>query len=188
MQIAVYSGSFNPLHIGHLAVMKHLTEVAGFDMVYLIVSPKNPLKDGISSASGQERYKAAIQAVARHFSAKPLKVMVDDIELTMPEPHFTIRTLDALQEREPDNSFTLIIGADNLADIRRWREYTRILKEYGTAVYPREGFNLKTIESELMTEDPHYRIQLLDAPMVDMSSTEIRNGIAEGKDMSRYLM
>ena len=78
LSIAVYSGSFNPLHIGHLAIMKHMTEVAGFDCVYLIVSPKNPLKESISSATGKERYDAAVQAVARH---PELKVKVDGIEL-----------------------------------------------------------------------------------------------------------
>ena len=93
MNIAVYSGSFNPLHIGHLAIMRYLTEEAGFDCVYLIVSPKNPLKDGISSATGRDRYEAAKAAVARY---EGLKVKTDDIELSMPEPHYTIRTLDAL--------------------------------------------------------------------------------------------
>ena len=142
-RIAVYSGSFNPLHIGHLAIIRHLIEKAGFDMVYLIVSPKNPLKEGISSASGRDRYNAAVEAVKRHFPAEtgeqaghsptatgcltagktgvsPAsagKVKVDDIELTMPEPHYTIRTLDTLKEREPDNTFTLVMGADNLAGI-----------------------------------------------------------------------
>ena len=145
--IAIYSGSFNPLHIGHLAIMKHMTEVAGFDCVYLVVSPKNPLKDGISSATGQERYDAAVEAVARH---PELKVRVDGIELQMPEPHYTIRTLDALKEREPQNRFTLVIGADNLAGIRRWRDYTRILKEYGVAVFPRTGFDLETIKADLL--------------------------------------
>ena len=96
MNIAVYSGSFNPLHIGHLAIMKHLTQEAGFDMVRLIVSPKNPLKDSISSDSAQDRFNAATEAVERHF-ADTGKVKVDDIELTMPEPHYTIRTLDALR-------------------------------------------------------------------------------------------
>ena len=139
LNIAIYSGSFNPLHIGHLAIMKHMPEVAGFECVYLIVSPKNPLKDGISSDTGQDRYEAAVEAVARH---PELQVRVDDIELQMPEPHYTIRTLDALKEREPDNSFTLVIGADNLASIRRWREYARILSEYGVAVFPRTGFDL----------------------------------------------
>ena len=200
MKTAVYSGSFNPLHIGHLAIMKYMIEEAGYDMVYLIVSPKNPLKDGISSASGMNRYEAAIEAVSRHFgmasgtgkrlshSEESQKVKVDNIELNMPEPHYTIRTLDALKEREPENEFTFIMGADNLADIRRWRDYPRILKDYGVAVYPREGFNLEEVKSDLLTEDPAYRISILNAPMVDISSTDIREGIAAGKDMSEWLM
>ena len=199
--IAVYSGSFNPLHIGHLAIIRHMIEVVGFDMVYLIVSPKNPLKDGISSDSGRERYKAAVEAVERRFlrsgqsascrndsKAVEARVKVDDIELNMPEPHYTIRTLDALKEREPDNRFTLVMGADNLADIRRWRDYTRILKEFGVAVFPREGHDLTEIKQDLLKEDPAYKIQILDAEMVDISSTQIRNAIAEGEDISKYLM
>lgn len=199
--IAVYSGSFNPLHIGHLAIIRHMIEVAGFDMVYLIVSPKNPLKDGISSDSGRERYMAAVEAVERRFLRSGLsasgrndnkeseaKVKVDDIELNMPEPHYTIRTLDALKEREPDNRFTLVMGADNLADIRRWRDYTRILKEFGVAVFPREGHDLTEIKQDLLKEDPAYMIQILDAEMVDISSTQIRNAISEGEDISKYLM
>ena len=185
MKIAIYSGSFNPLHIGHLAIMKHMTEVAGFDCVYLVVSPKNPLKDGISSASGQERYEAAVAAVGRH---PELQVRVDDIELQMPEPHYTIRTLDALKEREPNNSFTLVIGADNLACIRRWRDYRRILSEYGVAVFPRAGFDLETIKADLLAEDQNYRITLLNAEMVDMSSTTIREALASGQDPTAWLM
>lgn len=188
MQIAVYSGSFNPLHIGHLAIIKHMVDVAGFDKVYLIVSPKNPLKDGISSSTGQQRYEAAVQAVNKHFAAPSSKVRVDDIELTMPEPHYTIRTLDALKEREPDNEFTFIMGGDNLYDIRRWRDYGRILKEYGVAVYPREGIDTESVKNDLISEDPSFRIAILDAPMIDISSTEIREGISAGKDMSEWLM
>ena len=199
--IAVYSGSFNPLHIGHLAIIRHMIEVAGFDMVYLIVSPKNPLKDGISSDSGRERYMAAVEAVERRFlrsglsasgrndsKAVEAKVKVDDIELNMPEPHYTIRTLDALKEREPDNRFTLVMGADNLADIRRWRDYARILKEFGVAVFPREGHDLTEIKQDLLKEDPAYMIQILDAGMVDISSTQIREAIARGEDISHCLM
>ena len=211
--IAVYSGSFNPLHIGHLAIIRHMIEVAGFDMVYLIVSPKNPLKDGISSDSGRERYMAAVEAVERRFlrsglsasgrndnkeshsasgrndsKAVEAKVKVDDIELNMPEPHYTIRTLDALKEREPDNRFTLVMGADNLADIRRWRDHTRILKEFGVAVFPREGHDLTEIKQDLLKEDPAYMIQILDAEMVDISSTQIREAIARGEDISHCLM
>ena len=201
MNIAVYSGSFNPLHIGHLAIIRHMIEVAGFDMVYLIVSPKNPLKDGISSDSGRERYKAAVEAVERRFlrsglsafgrndsKAVEARVKVDDIELNMPEPHYTIRTLDALKEREPGNRFTLVMGADNLADIRRWRDYTRILTGYGVAVFPREGHDLTEIKQDLLKEDPAYKIQILDAEMVDISSTQIREAISRGEDISHCLM
>lgn len=186
MNVAVYSGSFNPLHIGHLAIIKHMIEEAGFDMVYLIVSPKNPLKDGISATTGPERYNAAVEAVNRHFGSS--KVKVDDIELNMPEPHYTVRTLKALKDREPANTFTFVMGADNLADIRRWREYAAILKEFGVAVFPRAGHDLTQIKQDLLNEDPAYKIQILDAQMVDISSTQIRNAIANGDDISNFLM
>ena len=185
--VAVYSGSFNPLHIGHLAIIRYMIEEAGFDMVYLIVSPKNPLKDGISSASGPERYHAAMEAVRRHPELYG-KVKVDDIELNMPEPHYSIRTLDALRKREPSSRFTIIMGADNLADIRRWRDYSRILKEFGTAVYPRRGFDLTEIKQDLLEEDPAYKIKVMDASMVDISSTYIREAAARGEDISDLLM
>jgi nicotinate-nucleotide adenylyltransferase len=106
----------------------------------------------------------------------------------MPEPHYTIRTLDALKAREPENSFTLVIGADNLADIRRWRDYDRILGEYGVAVFPRTGHDLEEIKADLITENPSFKIELLEAEMVDISSTIIRDAMAEGSDASRWLM
>ena len=222
MKVAVYSGSFNPLHIGHLAIIKYMIEMACFDMVYLIVSPKNPLKDSISSASGVDRYIAAQEAVNRHFchtvspvadcgedmpppargcrgeamtgvigataTGETVRVKVDDIELHMPEPHYTIRTLDALKEREPQNEFTLIMGADNLADIRRWKDADRILSEYGVAVYPREGINLEKTKQDLLDENPAYRIQIINAPMVNISSTQIREAVSRGENVSHLLM
>ena len=201
MHIAVYGGSFNPLHIGHLAIMKHLVEVAGFDAVYLVVSPKNPLKD-ISCDSARDRYNAAVEAVSRHFvdkadqeiwndqtvAARATQIRVDDIELNMPPPHYSIRTLNALKEREPENDFTLIMGADNLAIIRNWKEYRTILKEFGVAVYPREGHDLAEIKQDLLNEDPAYKIRLLDAPLVTVSSTEIREALSNGEDISHLLM
>ena len=183
MRAAVYSGSFNPLHIGHLAILEVLQ--TRFDRTYLIVSPKNPLKDSVSADTGRERWQDAVQAVRRH---PGLRVCVDDIELGMEPPHYTVRTLDALRDREPENTFTLAIGADNLADLRRWRDYGRILREYGVAVYPRTGFDTACIAADLHAEDPSYLIEILDAPIVDISSTEIREGIAEGRDMSAWLM
>ena len=210
MRIAVYSGSFNPLHIGHQAIMEYLTGEKGFDWVYLVVSPKNPLKDSISAESGEERYNAAVEAVRRH---PKLHVWVDDIELKMEPPHYTIRTLDELKKREPENDFTLVMGADNLSSIRKWRDFPRLLSEYGVAVYPRKGFDIKALKESLikecaefpaayvldaaesgsdllMLEDAShrmYKIQLIDAPIIDISSTRIREGLEAGEDMSEWL-
>lgn len=188
MKIAVYSGSFNPLHIGHQAIMEYLTTKRDFDWVYLVVSPKNPMKDTVSADTGEERYRAAVEAVRRH---PELHVWVDDIELKMEQPNYTIKTLDALKAREPENDFTLVIGADNFSNFHQWRSYKRILSDYGVAVYPRKGYEMKELYHNLIAEDAQahaYRIQLLDAPLVDISSTEIRRGIAEGRDMSKWLM
>ncbi|MGN0201911.1 MAG: nicotinate (nicotinamide) nucleotide adenylyltransferase [Candidatus Cryptobacteroides sp.] len=186
MKIAVYSGSFNPLHIGHLAIMRHLTEKGGFDVVYLVVSPKNPLKDSIDEGSAEARLEAARAAVARH---PGLRVKVDGIELGMPSPHYTVRTLEALSRREPENEFSLVIGADNLVSFRDWRDYGRILSDFGVIVFPREGFDAESAKQELEAEGRgKYRISLADMPEVPVSSTMIRKGLKEGKDMSALLM
>ena len=185
MKIAVYSGSFNPLHIGHQAILEYLTREREFDWVYLVVSPQNPLKEAAYALSGRERYEAAVAAVKRH---PEIRVWVDDIELGMEPPQYTIRTLDALRRREPENEFTLVIGADNLESFPRWRDYGRILREYGVAVFPRKGFHRGHLKARLMREDPAYRIELLQAPRIDISSTDIRDGIAAGRDMSHWLM
>lgn len=212
MRIAVYSGSFDPLHIGHQAIMEYLTRVKEFDWVYLVISPQNPMKGSEKALNARQRYEAAIEAVRRH---PELHVWVDNIELEMPAPHYTIKTLDALKRREPDNEFTLIIGADNLYNIHKWRDAPRLLSEYGVAVYPRTGYDLEYISRRLEEECRHfpapyvldtysihstpgtvgledyeslYNIQIIDAPIVDISSTEIREGEARGEDMSRFLM
>ena len=185
MKIAVYSGSFNPLHKGHQAIMEFLTRDRQFDCVYLIVSPQSPFKSEENVATGRDRYLAAVDAVARH---PELKVRVDDIELGMEPPHYTIRTLDTLRLREPDNSFTLVIGADNLDKFDEWRDYRRILLEYGVEVFPREGCDAEAKRRKFLKENRRYRIHICDAPLVTVSSTMIREGIASGKDMSSLLM
>ncbi len=212
MRIAVYPGSFNPLHIGHQAIMEYLTKEEEYDWVYLIVSPKNPIKTTIKAETASDRYEAAVAAVKRH---PDLHVWVDDIELKMDPPQYTIKTLDTLRQREPENDFTLVVGADNLENIHRWRDFQRILADYGVAVYPRKGYDLAEIKSKLIEECRHlpapyvldsneyaeegrrnleetlrdtYNIEILAAPIVDISSTQIREGIAEGRDMSEWMM
>ncbi len=209
MRIAVYSGSFDPLHIGHQAIMERLTATREFDWVYLVISPQNPFKDPEKALSAERRYRAAIEAVRRH---PELHVWVDNIELEMPAPHYTIKTLDALKRREPENDFTLVIGADNLQGIGGWRDAPRILVDYGVAVYPRKGYDMARLREMLLEECRHfpvpyvldasqapgqvslenldrfYHIRLIDAPIVDISSTQIREMQARGEDVSEYLM
>ena len=211
MRIAVYSGSFDPLHIGHQAIMERLTFTNEFDWVYLVISPQNPLKDPSKALSAERRYRAAIDAVRRH---PELHVWVDNIELEMPAPTYTIRTLDALKKREPESDFTLVIGADNLQNIHRWRDAPRILSEYGVVVYPRKGYDMEQLREMLLEECRHfpvpyvldasqgvppemvslgdldrfYKIRLIDAPIVDISSTQIREMQARGEDASAFLM
>ena len=209
MRIAVYSGSFDPLHIGHQTIMEYLTNVREFDWVYLVISPQNSLKSPDNVLSAEQRYRAAIDAVLRH---PELHVWVDNIELQMPAPHYTIRTLDALKKREPHNEFSLVIGADNLQNIHKWRDAPRLLSEYGVVVYPRTGYDMHRTRQLLLEEcrqfpapyvldswtchdtasleelDQLYHIKLIDAPIVDISSTEIRKREALGEDMSGFLM
>lgn len=185
MKIAVYSGSFNPLHVGHLAILQFLSDWEGADWTYLVVSPQNPLKDAAGAQTGRERYRAALAALGRH---PGLRVWLDDTELRLPPPSYTIRTLDTLRRLEPGNDFFLVIGGDNLGNIRQWKDYGRILREYGVAVYPRRGFDLQALREDLLAEDPSYRIALLDCPLVDVSSTQIREALARGEAVDDLLM
>ena len=185
MNVAVCSGSFNPLHKGHLAIIRFLTEKAGFDIVYLVVTPQNPFKLKHSLPAGQDRFDAAVAAISRY---PDLKVKLLDIELKMTPPQYTIRTLDALRAQEPENDFTLVIGADNLAGFAGWRFHERILLEYGVVVFPRKGYHRGHARARLLRENPAYRICLLKAPLVTISSTEIRHGLAEGRDMSGWMI
>lgn len=200
------------MHIGHQAIMEYLTHEKAFDWVYLVISPQNPFKDPSKALTGEQRYRAAIDAVRRH---PELHVWVDNIELAMDPPHYTIRTLDALRRREPENDFTLVVGADNLERMLQWRDAPRILTEYGVAVYPRKGFDVESIRSFLYQKmkelpspytldysslhdtpgtvgleesDRMYKIDIIDAPIIDISSTRIRQGIAAGEDMSSWMM
>lgn len=169
MRVAVYPGTFNPIHYGHLAVVRGLLE-AGFDCVYLVVSAQNPFKDPASALSARERYEAAAEELSHY---PELNVRADDIELGMEPPSYTIRTLDALAAREPDNSFTLAMGADNMPGFLHWREWERILTDYGIAVYPRGDVDMAAV-LQTFPEELRSRVMLLDAPRVDISSTEIR--------------
>lgn len=199
MKVAVYSGSFNPFHKGHIAVIRYLLAVAGYERVYLIVSPHNPFKEASLADSGEKRLAAVREAIQRNGLQD--KVLVDDIEFGMPLPSYTIRTLDALQEREPANRFTLVIGGDNVSRMLEWKEAERLMEQYGLVVYPREGYNMvrdarilkqKHRNAERIFEDggkhrPFHIKLLKDAPLVEISSSEIREMISRGEDVTPLL-
>lgn len=173
MRVALFFGSFNPLHTGHIAICKYLLERDEIDQVRLVVSPQNPLKNSSQNQNCYER----LEHVRMSASLLGVKVIVSDIEFSLAPPLYTITTLRTFSTLEPQNQFVLIIGADNLAIIEQWRQWENILKEYEVWVYPRSGFD----GADLCKR---YGTRLIDAPYIDVSSTQIREGEADGKDFS----
>lgn len=173
MRIALYFGSFNPMHIGHVAICKYLIGCSDIDQVRLIVSPQNPLKADLSDNGGIERLKHVREVVAEMGEG----ITVSDIEFTLPKPLYTINTLRKFSELEPDNKLILIIGADNLFILEKWKCWRKILDEYEVWVYPRTGFDGPALCRK-------YKLPLIGAPTVDVSSSQIREGEEAGIDLS----
>lgn len=170
MRIAVYSGSFDPIHEGHLSILEILNR--RFDKVLLVVSPQNPFKDRDKVLNSKDRLVAAKKSLGEHPELD--KVELCDIEFKMSAPHYTYRTLRALQEQYPQDELCLAIGADNLACFDKWMNYSEILLKYGVLVFPRRGFDSLAEQGRLKAENPEYKIELAEMKMVDISSTEIR--------------
>ncbi|MFW5754667.1 MAG: nicotinate (nicotinamide) nucleotide adenylyltransferase [Marinilabiliaceae bacterium] len=170
-------GSFNPIHIGHLALANYLLEYAPFDELWFIVSPQNPFKNENDLAPPHHRLEMARLAVREEprFSVK-------DVEFHMPRPSYTINTLGKLSESSPSRKFSLIIGSDNLHTIKRWTGSADILAHFPLVVYPRPGFPV-----EKNTRLPSQNTKIFDPPLLDISSTFIREGIREGKQL-RYFV
>lgn len=176
-RVGIFGGSFNPVHLGHTMLAAYMAEFAGFDEVWLTLTPLNPLKvgNGASMASDVDRLamlKIAVEGCER------LKVC--DIELSLPKPNYTINTLAALSERNPDCRFTPIVGSDNWEVFDRWKAHGEILERFGIVVYPRPGHDV-----DHLTMPRNCR--LVDAPRIDLSSTFVRESIAQGHDMSLFL-
>ncbi|MEA4867465.1 Nicotinate-nucleotide adenylyltransferase [bioreactor metagenome] len=177
MNVALYFGSFDPLHIGHISICRYLLKTTGIDQLRLVVSPKNPLKDGSRVSDPQKRLENVRSAVKRARLGR--RVTVSDVEFNMPPPLFTLNTLRKLHTEEPGIRFILIIGADNLAIIEKWHKWKELLQDYTVWVYPRHGYDADALCLK-------YGCQVLRAPMIEISSTQIREAEQRGVDMSGF--
>jgi nicotinate-nucleotide adenylyltransferase len=175
IKIGLLFGSFNPVHIGHMIVGGYMHQFTDLDKVWFVVSPENPLKDKRQLLSGHHRLMLLKTAIHDNPTLN-----VTDIEFKMPRPSYTIDTLTWLGERYPDYEFVLIAGTDILGSLPRWKNYRVLLEFYKIYIYNRPGFGKGEFAS-------HPSIRYFDAPLLDISSSFIRQAIAAGKDV-RYML
>jgi len=175
MHIGLFFGSFNPIHIGHLALAEYLVEFTDLEQVWFVVSPHNPLKPKESLLPENNRLEMVHLAVN-----EDSRFRVSDIEFRMPKPSYTIDTLSYLNEKFPDHNFSLIMGADNLESFHKWKNAGLIIKKYHRYIYPRHGSSGEELKS-------HENITLLDAPKIEISSSFLRQAIKDGRTVRHFL-
>jgi nicotinate-nucleotide adenylyltransferase len=175
MKVGLYFGSFNPVHSGHLMIANFIAEFSVLNQVWMVVSPHNPLKPAGSLLQDYHRFHLVELGIGSY-----KKIKASKIEFELPRPSYTINTLAYLKEKFPQHDFSLIMGSDNLETFHKWKNYEIILEDHDIYVYPRplhDGGNLKT----------HERVKWVEAPLMEISSTFIRNAIKNGKDV-RFMM
>jgi nicotinate-nucleotide adenylyltransferase len=173
VKIGLFFGSFNPIHLGHLIIANTILSNADLNEVWFVVSPQNPFKKQQSLLHEFDRLKMVELAIADHFHFK-----ASDVEFRMPKPSFTIDTLTYLSEKFPQHAFQVMIGSDNLNHFHKWKNHHLILENYGLIVYPRPGE---------MIEFHHPKVTFIEAPLMDISATFIRETLQKGKSV-RYLL
>ncbi|GAA3752674.1 MULTISPECIES: nicotinate (nicotinamide) nucleotide adenylyltransferase [Flavobacterium] len=177
MKIGLYFGTYNPIHVGHLIIANHMAEFADLDQIWMVVTPHNPLKKKATLLDDQQRLQMVFLATEDYPKIKP-----SDIEFKLPQPSYTVITLAHLQEKYPNHEFSLIMGEDNLKTLHKWRNYEVILENHNIYVYPRISDEPENVELK-----SHSKIHVIDAPIVEISSTFIRNSIKEGKNIQPLL-
>lgn len=175
-RIGILGGSFNPVHLGHIQLADYIVQTTPLTSVWLMLSPRNPLKqypaDMPSDAQRMDMLRIAAQASPR--------LEATDIELSMPRPSYTIDSLRRLRSLHPDVDFSLVIGSDNWLVFDQWRDWQSIIAEFHPVIYPRPGY---PVDPETIPDG----VTLVSAPMLDISSTQLRQAIASGLDMNLFL-
>lgn len=177
MKIGLYFGTFNPIHIGHLIIANHMAEYSDLNQIWFVVTPQSPFKTKTSLLDNHHRMEMVYQATKEYDKLRP-----SDIEFGLPQPNYTIDTLVYLHEKHPHYEFSLIMGEDNLKSFHKWKNYEEILAEYSIYVYPRLSDG--TIETQF---DNHPKIHHIQAPIMELSSTDIRKSIKKGKSVKPML-
>lgn len=174
MKIGLYFGSFNPIHIGHLIIASYVANNTDMQQVWFVVSPQNPLKP--SSVLLNEYHRLHLVHLAVE---DDLRLKASDVEFKLPRPSYTIDTLTYLQEKYPQHEFSVIMGSDSFQNLPRWKNFELLVKNYPIIVYKRKEFTI--------TDTFGANVVLLEAPMLEISATEIRDNIKSGKTI-RYLV
>ena len=174
-KVGIYSGSFNPIHHGHVMLANYLVEFSDLDELWFVVTPQNPLKKKEDLLDDDERLKMVQLALG-----DDLRFHVSDIEMHLPTPSYTINTLTALSEQHPDCEFVFICGMDSLQNFKNWREYQKILDNYELLVFPREDYD----GGELIN---YPSVTVLKTPILEISSTFIRQCVKEGRDVRHFM-
>ena len=175
--IGLYFGTFNPVHIGHLIIANHMVENSDLDEIWMVVTPHNPFKKKSSLLDNHHRLEMVYLATKEYPKIKP-----SDIEFNLPQPNYTINTLAHISEKHPDHHFNLIMGEDNLKSFHKWRNFEAILEDYNIYVYPRISEGI--VENQFKENT---KIKRVTAPIVQISSTMIRNGVKNQKNIQPLL-
>ena len=173
MKIGLYFGTFNPIHIGHLIIANHMAEYSNLDQIWMVVTPHNPHKQKNTLLDDYHRLHMVHLATEDFLKIKP-----SDIEFKLPQPNYTVNTLAHLQEKYPMHEFSLIMGEDNLNSLYKWKNYEVLLQNYDIYVYPR--LNAGELDNQFAN---HPKIHRLGAPVIELSSTFIRESIKNGKNV-----
>jgi nicotinate-nucleotide adenylyltransferase len=180
-KIGLYFGSFNPVHIGHMAIAGYMTEFTGLDEVWFVVSPHNPLKNKETLLSDHHRLYMVQIAIGDSYRLK-----ASDIEFKLPLPSYTIDTLTYLREKYNKNEFCLVMGEDNLNTLHKWKNAGELVSKYPIYVYPRRD-SLRPSSILLDQLLLNAEIHQVNAPLMEISGTFIRKGIKNGRDLSYFL-